>query len=145
MQSVFPRPVSFLALRSGSPSVRFLISPPTLQALVGEKACYQSVCSYGGQVVYLGTKVIPFLCGSDVKTPQQGIHKLITHTHTETYAHTDHINIRSHTYSRGHTQMHTRTDHTHTYGAMHMNTHTHRDTHTHIYTYTQNYTHTHKR
>uniref|UniRef100_A0A3B4C1B9 Vacuolar protein sorting-associated protein 8 homolog n=1 Tax=Pygocentrus nattereri TaxID=42514 RepID=A0A3B4C1B9_PYGNA len=26
-------------------------------ALVGEKACYQSVCSYGGQIVYLGTKV----------------------------------------------------------------------------------------
>ncbi|MFT7807999.1 vacuolar protein sorting-associated protein 8 homolog [Arapaima gigas] len=26
-------------------------------ALVGEKACYQSVCCYGGQVVYLGTKV----------------------------------------------------------------------------------------
>ncbi|KAJ8352337.1 hypothetical protein SKAU_G00238130 [Synaphobranchus kaupii] len=27
-------------------------------ALVGEKACYQSVCSYGGQVVYLGTKSV---------------------------------------------------------------------------------------
>uniref|UniRef100_A0A671W8T2 VPS8 subunit of CORVET complex n=1 Tax=Sparus aurata TaxID=8175 RepID=A0A671W8T2_SPAAU len=26
------------------------------QALVGEKACYQSVSSYGGQIVYLGTK-----------------------------------------------------------------------------------------
>ncbi|KAF7652096.1 hypothetical protein LDENG_00101870 [Lucifuga dentata] len=26
------------------------------QALVGEKACYQSVCSYAGQIVYLGTK-----------------------------------------------------------------------------------------
>ncbi|XP_062303689.1 vacuolar protein sorting-associated protein 8 homolog isoform X2 [Osmerus eperlanus] len=25
-------------------------------ALVGEKACYQSVCSYAGQIVYLGTK-----------------------------------------------------------------------------------------
>uniref|UniRef100_A0A8B9KDJ9 VPS8 subunit of CORVET complex n=1 Tax=Astyanax mexicanus TaxID=7994 RepID=A0A8B9KDJ9_ASTMX len=28
------------------------------QALVGEKACYQSVCSYGGQIVYLGTKSV---------------------------------------------------------------------------------------
>ncbi|XP_060716716.1 vacuolar protein sorting-associated protein 8 homolog isoform X1 [Tachysurus vachellii] len=27
-------------------------------ALVGEKACYQSVCSYGGQIVYLGTKSV---------------------------------------------------------------------------------------
>ncbi|XP_030635850.1 vacuolar protein sorting-associated protein 8 homolog isoform X2 [Chanos chanos] len=27
-------------------------------ALVGEKACYQSVCSYGGQVIYLGTKSV---------------------------------------------------------------------------------------
>ncbi|XP_063067910.1 vacuolar protein sorting-associated protein 8 homolog [Engraulis encrasicolus] len=27
-------------------------------ALVGERACYQSVCSYGGQVVYLGTKSV---------------------------------------------------------------------------------------
>uniref|UniRef100_A0A4W5L133 Uncharacterized protein n=1 Tax=Hucho hucho TaxID=62062 RepID=A0A4W5L133_9TELE len=26
-------------------------------ALVGEKACYQSVCSYAGQIVLLGTKV----------------------------------------------------------------------------------------
>lgn len=28
------------------------------QALVGEKACYQSVSSYAGQIVYLGTKVL---------------------------------------------------------------------------------------
>lgn len=28
-----------------------------LQALVGEKACYQSISSYGGQIFYLGTKV----------------------------------------------------------------------------------------
>lgn len=27
------------------------------QALVGEKACYQSISSYGGQIFYLGTKV----------------------------------------------------------------------------------------
>ncbi|KAJ8385099.1 hypothetical protein AAFF_G00193200 [Aldrovandia affinis] len=27
-------------------------------ALVGEKACYQSVCSHGGQIVYLGTKSV---------------------------------------------------------------------------------------
>lgn len=32
------------------------------QALVGEKACYQSVSSYGGQIVYLGTKVRCCLC-----------------------------------------------------------------------------------
>lgn len=32
------------------------------QALVGEKACYQSVSSYGGQIVYLGTKVHCCLC-----------------------------------------------------------------------------------
>ncbi|TNN63967.1 Vacuolar protein sorting-associated protein 8 [Liparis tanakae] len=30
-------------------------------ALVGEKACYQSVSSYAGQIVYLGTKRIDFL------------------------------------------------------------------------------------
>lgn len=28
------------------------------QALVGEKACYQSVSSYAGQIIYLGTKVL---------------------------------------------------------------------------------------
>ncbi|XP_039610993.1 vacuolar protein sorting-associated protein 8 homolog [Polypterus senegalus] len=27
-------------------------------ALVGEKACYESVCSYGGQIVFLGTKSV---------------------------------------------------------------------------------------
>ncbi|XP_069081916.1 vacuolar protein sorting-associated protein 8 homolog isoform X1 [Pleurodeles waltl] len=27
-------------------------------ALVGEKACYQSICSYGGQIFYLGTKSV---------------------------------------------------------------------------------------
>ncbi|XP_051558427.1 vacuolar protein sorting-associated protein 8 homolog isoform X3 [Myxocyprinus asiaticus] len=27
-------------------------------ALVGEKACYQSVCSYAGQIIYLGTKSV---------------------------------------------------------------------------------------
>lgn len=30
------------------------------QALVGEKACYQSVSSYAGQIVYLGTKVLAY-------------------------------------------------------------------------------------
>nr|XP_015214627.1 PREDICTED: vacuolar protein sorting-associated protein 8 homolog [Lepisosteus oculatus] len=30
-------------------------------ALVGEKACYQSVCSYGGQIVFLGTKSVHIL------------------------------------------------------------------------------------
>lgn len=29
----------------------------SLQALVGEKACYQSISSCGGQIFYLGTKV----------------------------------------------------------------------------------------
>ncbi|CAM4488912.1 unnamed protein product [Leuciscus chuanchicus] len=29
-----------------------------LQALVGEKTCYQSVCSYAGQIMYLGTKSV---------------------------------------------------------------------------------------
>lgn len=28
------------------------------QALVGERACYQSVCCYGTQIFYLGTKVM---------------------------------------------------------------------------------------
>lgn len=32
------------------------------QALVGEKACYQSVSSYAGQIVYLGTKVLRCFC-----------------------------------------------------------------------------------
>lgn len=32
------------------------------QALVGEKACYQSVSSYAGQIVYLGTKVLCCIC-----------------------------------------------------------------------------------
>ncbi|KAM9454212.1 vacuolar protein sorting-associated protein 8 homolog [Clarias gariepinus] len=30
-------------------------------ALVGEKACYQSVCSHGGQIIYLGTKSVHVL------------------------------------------------------------------------------------
>lgn len=34
-----------------------LVVLSVFQALVGEKACYQSVSSYGGQIVYLGTKV----------------------------------------------------------------------------------------
>lgn len=38
------------------PSQEELESLDVAEALVGEKACYQSVCSYGGQMVLLGTK-----------------------------------------------------------------------------------------
>ncbi|XP_030298154.1 vacuolar protein sorting-associated protein 8 homolog isoform X4 [Sparus aurata] len=38
------------------PSQEILETLDLEQALVGEKACYQSVSSYGGQIVYLGTK-----------------------------------------------------------------------------------------
>lgn len=42
-----------LILLSVSNTVCFLF-----QALVGEKACYQSISSYAGQIVCLGTKVL---------------------------------------------------------------------------------------
>lgn len=43
---------------SSSPLPGKFNSVSVFQALVGEKACYQSVSSYAGQIVYLGTKVL---------------------------------------------------------------------------------------